>query len=55
MVYRHSIVTRLTHGIFGLAFAGLAFTGTQLYLHAHWLRSAGALQGSIRAMREAQP
>ena len=38
--YRHSLVTRVTHGTFGLAFAGLVLTGVQVYLHAHWLRDA---------------
>jgi len=38
--YRHSLVTRVTHGTFGLAFAGLVLTGLQVYLHAHWLSDA---------------
>jgi len=37
--YRHSLVTRVTHGTFGLAFAGLVLTGAQAYLHARWLSS----------------
>jgi thiosulfate reductase cytochrome b subunit len=35
--YRHSLVTRITHAVFFVAFAGLLVTGTQLYFHRHWL------------------
>lgn len=38
MVYRHTLVTRLTHSVFSLAFLALAFTGVQLLLHKHWIR-----------------
>lgn len=38
MVYRHTLVTRLTHAAFSLAFLALAFTGIQLLLHRHWIR-----------------
>jgi thiosulfate reductase cytochrome b subunit len=37
MVYRHSLVTRITHAIFGISFFALALTGTQMYFHKHWL------------------
>ncbi len=37
MVYRHTLITRITHATFGLAFLILALTGAQLYFHAHWL------------------
>lgn len=44
MVYRHSIVTRITHAVFSLAFLGLALTGTQIFFHLHWLHfKVGAL------------
>ena len=36
-VYRHSLVTRITHATFFVAFLGLILTGTQIYLHKHWL------------------
>jgi thiosulfate reductase cytochrome b subunit len=42
-VYRHSRITRITHAVFFLAFAGLALTGTQMYLHKHWLVNVGTL------------
>lgn len=42
-VYRHSRITRITHGIFFFAFTGLALTGTQIFLHKHWLLRAGTL------------
>jgi thiosulfate reductase cytochrome b subunit len=35
--YRHSLVTRITHGVFSLAFAGLIVSGSQIYFHQHWL------------------
>ncbi len=35
--YRHSLVTRITHAVFSLAFAGLLVTGAQIYFHQHWL------------------
>ncbi len=35
--YRHSLVTRITHVVFSLAFAGLIVTGSQIYFHQHWL------------------
>lgn len=37
MVYRHSIVTRVTHATFFLAFMGLAVSGAQMYFHEHWI------------------
>lgn len=37
--YRHSAVTRITHGVFFLAFAGLVLTGSQIYFHQHWLHA----------------
>jgi thiosulfate reductase cytochrome b subunit len=37
--YRHSAVTRITHGLFFLAFAGLVVTGSQIYFHQHWLHA----------------
>ena len=37
MVYRHTLITRITHATFFLAFLGLVLTGTQMVLHAHWL------------------
>ncbi len=36
-VYRHSLITRVTHAVFFLAFLGLLVTGTQIYFHRHWL------------------
>lgn len=39
--YRHSLVTRITHGVFGLAFVGLALTGTQIEMHKHWIPRSG--------------
>lgn len=42
-VYRHSLLTRITHAVFFLAFSGLALTGTQMYLHKHWLPHVGTL------------
>lgn len=41
--YRHSFVTRITHATFTLSFLGLAFSGAQMALHAHWLPSSPAL------------
>src|SRR5579872_151917 len=38
-VYRHSAITRITHGAFGIAFFGLALTGTQFLFHARWIRN----------------
>ena len=35
--YRHSLLTRLTHGVFSVAFLGLLVTGFQIYFRAHWL------------------
>ncbi len=37
MVYRHSLVTRVTHATFFLSFLALAFSGAQMYFHQHWL------------------
>lgn len=37
MVYRHSIVTRITHATFFLSFMGLAVSGAQMYFHRHWI------------------
>jgi thiosulfate reductase cytochrome b subunit len=37
VLYRHSGVTRLTHASFSLAFLALAVTGTQIFLHRHWI------------------
>jgi|SRR5579884_942301 len=37
MVYRHSVITRITHAVFFIAFAFLALSGAQIFLHAHWL------------------
>lgn len=45
-IYRHSLVTRVTHATFFVAFLGLVTTGTQIYLHAHWL-PAGTLLHQI--------
>lgn len=36
-VYRHSFVTRVTHGTFSVSFLALALSGVQLVLHQHWL------------------
>lgn len=36
MVYRHSLIARITHLTFFAAFLVLALSGTQLYLHQHW-------------------
>ncbi len=35
--YRHSLVTRVTHAIFFVAFMGLVVSGSQIYFHQHWL------------------
>jgi thiosulfate reductase cytochrome b subunit len=45
--YRHSLITRLTHGAFGVAFMGLALTGAQIYLHAHWLPGVGSVHQTL--------
>ena len=45
-IYRHSLTTRITHATFFVAFIGLVATGTQIYLHAHWL-PAGTLLHEI--------
>jgi thiosulfate reductase cytochrome b subunit len=37
MVYRHALVTRITHATFFLSFMGLAVSGAQMYLHQHWI------------------
>lgn len=37
MIYRHSLVTRITHAVFFLTFVGLALTGVQQLLHLHLL------------------
>lgn len=37
MVYRHSLITRVTHAVYFLTFLALAVTGTQIFFHAHWL------------------
>lgn len=36
-VYRHSIVTRITHATFFLSFIALAVSGAQMYFHQHWI------------------
>lgn len=35
MEYRHSLVTRATHAVFGACFLFLALTGTQMFAHVH--------------------
>ena len=37
MVYRHSLVTRITHVTFSVCFLILALSGAQIFLHAHWI------------------
>lgn len=37
MVYRHSVVSRITHATFFLSFLGLAVSGAQMYFHKHWI------------------
>jgi thiosulfate reductase cytochrome b subunit len=37
MVYRHSLITRITHATFFLSFFGLAASGVQIYFHLKWL------------------
>jgi thiosulfate reductase cytochrome b subunit len=37
IIYRHSLVTRVTHAVFSVAFLGLVATGFQIYFHQHWL------------------
>lgn len=37
MVYRHSIVTRITHATFFFSFLALAVSGAQMYFHQHWI------------------
>lgn len=41
MTYRHSLVTRVTHATFFVAFLGLVVSGTQTYFHQHWLPMNG--------------
>lgn len=41
--YRHTLVTRVTHAIFFVAFMGLVVTGSQIYFHQHWLPKAATL------------
>ncbi len=36
MVYRHSLIARITHLTFFFSFIALALTGTELFLHQHW-------------------
>lgn len=36
MVYRHSVITRVTHATFGISFFALALSGAQMYFHRHW-------------------
>ena len=36
-VYRHSIVTRVTHATFFFSFLALAVSGAQMYFHQHWI------------------
>jgi len=36
MVYRHSLIARITHLTFFLSFLALTLTGTELFLHQHW-------------------
>lgn len=37
MVYRHALVTRITHATFFFSFLGLAVSGAQMYFHQHWI------------------
>ena len=37
MVYRHSVITRITHATFFLSFLALAVSGAQMYFHQHWI------------------
>ena len=37
IIYRHSLVTRVTHAAFSVAFLGPIVTGFQIYFHQHWL------------------
>lgn len=37
MVYRHSLVTRITHATFFLSFLALGVSGAQMYFHQHWI------------------
>jgi thiosulfate reductase cytochrome b subunit len=37
MVYRHTLITRITHAAFFLSFLGLAVSGAQMYFHRHWI------------------
>jgi thiosulfate reductase cytochrome b subunit len=41
--YRHSLVTRVTHAIFFVAFMGLVISGSQIYFHQHWLPRVNSL------------
>lgn len=36
-IYRHSIVTRITHATFFVSFLALALSGAQMYFHQHWI------------------
>ncbi|HZZ64520.1 MAG TPA: cytochrome b/b6 domain-containing protein [Candidatus Baltobacteraceae bacterium] len=40
MVYRHSLLARITHLLFAVCFAVLAVTGAQIAMHRHWLKGA---------------
>jgi thiosulfate reductase cytochrome b subunit len=37
MVYRHVLVTRITHATFFLSFLALAVSGAQMYFHQRWI------------------
>jgi thiosulfate reductase cytochrome b subunit len=42
--YRHTLVTRITHATFFIAFLGLVASGFQIYFHLRWLHvNVGAL------------
>ena len=36
-VYRHSLITRVTHATFFFSFLALAVSGAQMYFHQHWI------------------
>lgn len=36
-LYRHSLVTRVTHATFFFSFLALAVSGAQMYFHQHWI------------------
>ena len=37
MVYRHKLITRITHATFFFSFLALAVSGAQMYFHQHWI------------------